>query len=180
MTEENSFLFAEYAKPVAKHGKNGRMRLFLILCYILFALAYTLLFISINIPHVIAILPLFVWMLVYFTWGSVSYECCVRVASGKVSLLKLRGKKEKEILSFEARALRYALPYTQEAKARIAKETVTQTKDFRADPKKEGYAAILPLENGSALLRFECTLPVAKAMHYYNKEVLVDKDFLNL
>ncbi len=180
MTEENSFLFAEYAKPVAKHGKNGRMRLFLVLCYILFALAYTLLFISINIPHVIAILPLFVWMLVYFTWGSVSYECCVRVASGRVSLLKLRGKKEKEILSFEARALRYALPYTQEAKARIAKETVTQTVDFRADPKKEGYAAVLPTENGTVLLRFECTLPVVKAMYYYNKEVLVDKDFLNL
>lgn len=178
MTEENSFQFAEYAKPVTKHGKNGRMRLFLVLCYVLFAVTYVLLFIGINIPHVIAVLPIFIWMLVYFTWGTVSYECCVRVASGKVSFLKLRGKKEKEILSFDAKALRYALPYTQEAKERIARESITHTEDFRADPKKDGYAAILPTESGTALLRFECTITVAKAMHYYNKDVLVDKDFL--
>ena len=177
MTEENSFLFAEYAKPVAKRGKNKRLRLVLILCYLLFAAAYALLFVSINIPQVIALLPLFLWMLVYFTWGIVNYECCVRVASGKVTLLKLRGKKGKEIFSFDAKALAYALPYQDEGKERVEKEAVTKTVDLRADPTKDGYAAVLPTEEGSVLIRFECTHAVANAMRYYNKEVIADKNF---
>ena len=178
MTEENSFLFAEYAKPVAKQGKNKRMRTLLIFCYILFAVIYAAFFASVKIPQVIAVLPVFVWMLVFFTWGNVSYECCVRVASGRVSLLKIRGKKEKEIFSFDAKAIAYALPYSEAGKARIAEETVTKTVDLRADERTDGYAVILKGESGATLVRFECTLSVARAMHYYNKEVLVDKDFL--
>lgn len=180
MSEENSFLFAEYAKPVSRHGKNKRIRTLLVFCYIIFAAAYTLLFVSIHVPQVIAILPLFLWMLVFFTWGIVNYECCIRVASGKVTLLKLRGKKEKEILSFDAKALLYALPYNEAGKERIAKETIMQTVDLRADPTKDGYAAVLSSNERLTLLRFECTVAVANAMRYYNKEVIVDKDFLTL
>ena len=178
MTEENSFLFAEYAKPVAKHGKNKRMRTLLIFCYILFAAIYAAFFASVKIPQVIAVLPVFVWMLIFFTWGSVSYECCVRVSSGKVTLLKLRGKKEKEIFSFDAREIAYALPYNEAGKARVKEETVTSTVDLRADERLDGYAVILRSEGGVTLVRFESTLAVARAMHYYNKEVLVDRDFL--
>lgn len=178
MIEENSFLFAEYAKPVAKHGKNKRMRTLLIICYILFAIGYAAFFASQKLPQVIAVLPIFVWMLVFFTWGSVSYECCVRVASGKVSLLKIRGKKEKEIYSFDAKAISYALPYNQAGKAKTAQEAVTRTVDLRADERLDGYAVILKSENEVTLVRFESTLAVARAMHYYNKEVLVDRDFL--
>ena len=180
MTEENSFLFAEYAKPVAKRGKNRRLRLVLILCYVLFAAAYALLFVSINIPQVIAVLPIFVWMFVYFTWGIVNYECCVRVASGKVTLLKLRGKKEKEIFAFDAKALLFALPYHQEGKEKIKNETFTKTVDLRADPMADGYVAVLPTEEGKTLIRFECTLAVASAMRYYNKEVNADKNFFTV
>lgn len=180
MTEENSFLFAEYARPVAKCGKNRRLRLLLILGYILFAVSYTLLFVSINLPHVIAVLPIFIWMLIYFTWGFVNYECCVRVASGKACLLKLRGKKEKLLLSFDVKDILYALPYDEAAKERIAKERIVRTLDLRADPKMTGYAAVLKTNGGLLLLRFECTLAVANAMHYYNKAVLADKAFFNL
>ena len=180
MSEENSFLFAEYAKPKAKIGKNRQKRILLIIAYLLFAAGYALFFTAITLPQVIALLPLFVWMLVYFTWGAVSYECCVRVASGKVSLLKLRGKKEKELFSFEAKKLLYALPYNEEGKKKIAEACVTQTLDLRADEKRDGYAALLPTDRGVMLLRFECSVAVATAMRYYNKNVSVDKDFLTV
>ncbi len=180
MSEDNSFLFAEYAKPVAKRGKNRRMRALLILCYCLFAGGYAVFFASITVPQVIAILPVFVWMLVYFTWGIVNYECCVRVASGKVVFLKLKGKKEKELYSFHARDILFACPYNEAGKRKIAEASITKTMDFRADPEKDGYAMLLSREGGTALIRFECTVAVANAMRYYNKEVLVDKEFLPL
>ena len=180
MTEENSFLFAEYAKPVAKRGKNRRMRTLLIFCYILFAASYSAFFASVKIPQVIAVLPVFIWMLVFFTWGTVSYECCVRVASGKVTLLKLRGKKQKAIFAFDAKDILYALPYNEAGRERIAKEHLSQTVDLRADASCDGYAAVIKNGDGTSLIRFECTTAVAKAMHYYNKEVVIDKDFLSI
>lgn len=178
MSEDNSFLFAEYAKPVAKQGKNRRTRILLVTCYILFAIGYAAFFALITLPQVIALLPLFVWMLVYFTWGIVNYECCVRVASGKVTFLKLRGKKEKELFSFAAKELLYALPMNEAGRTRIKEEVFTQTIDFRADTAKDGYAAVLVGERGLTLIRFECTIAVANAMRYYNKEIVVDKEFL--
>ena len=180
MIEENSFLFAEYAKPVAKRGRNKRMRTLLIFCYILFAISYAAFFAAITVPQVIAILPIFIWMLIFFTWGIVSYECCVRVSSGKVMLLKIRGKKEKEIFSFEAKSLLYALPYDEKGKEQIAGEKIVRTVDLRADESKDGYAAVLPTNEGMTLIRFECTVAVANAMRYYNKEVTVNKEFLSI
>ena len=178
MSNDNEFLFAEYAKPIANHGKNRRMRLLLISLYILFAIGYAAFFVAITVPQVIALLPLFVWMLVFFTWGTVNYECCVRVASGKVSLLKVRGKKEKELFSFGAKELLYALPMNEAGKEQISKESFTTKIDFRADIAKEGYAAVLSNDSGLTLILFECTVAVATAMRYYNKKVIVDKDFL--
>ena len=180
MSHEHDLHFAEYAKPVAKRGKNKSMRILLILCYILFAGGYAAFFAAITVPQVIALLPVFVWMLVYFTWEIVNYECCVRVESGKVVFLKLKGKKEKEFYSFHARDILFACPYNEAGKEKIAEAAVPKTMDFRADPKQAGYAAVLSGANGTTLIRFECTVAVANAMRYYNKEVLVDKEFLSL
>lgn len=178
MSEENSFQFAEYAKPVAKVGKNRRARLLLILLYVTFATAYALTFISLTMPQVIAILPIFVWMLVFFTWGTVSYECCVRVSSGDVIFLKLRGKKEKKLLSFSAKEIVCALPYDEKGKREIEQHTIASVLDFRADPRCDGYALLLHKNGADLLIRFEATIAVMNAMRYYNKAVTVDKDFL--
>ena len=180
MSEENSFLFAEYAKPKTHVGKNRKARILLISFYVLFAVCYTVLFSAITLPQVIALLPLFVWMLVYFTWGTVNYECCVRVASGKVRLLKLQGKKEKEFFSFEVKELLYALPYNEMGKKKVAEEKISKTVDLRANELGDGYAAVLRSDGEAILVRFECSMAVANAMHYYNKNVVVDKDFLSV
>lgn len=178
MSEENSFQFAEYAKPVAKIGKNRKQRTLLCLLYVAFAVAYAALFVFLMVPQVIALLPLFVWMLVFFTWGTVSYEYCVRVSSGEVSFLKLRGKKEKKLLSFSCREIVAAFPHNESGKQEIKKASPQKTLDLRADPRLDGYA-LLYRENGdTALVLFESTIAVATALRYYNKAVIVDKEFL--
>ena len=176
MSEETNFNFAEYAKPVAKNGKNRRNRILLFLLYILVAGAYVGGAIAITIPHLIAILPFLLWILIFFTWRTVSYECCIRTESGKVSFLKLRGKHETHLLSLETKSILFARPFREED---VSDKTVT-VYDFRADQREAGYLLLFQKGKEQAYVRFECTIAVAKAMHYYNKEVLVDKDFLKL
>lgn len=176
MTEENDFHFAEFAKPVAKHGKNRRLRTLLILLYVFAGIAYAATAVAITIPHLIAILPLLLWILIFFTWGLVSYECCVRVASGKIAFLKLRGKKEKTVVTFALKEIVYACPYTPDA----LQTSAVRVRDLRADEREAGYILLRKTETGEELIRFEATLAVAKAMQYYNKNVTVDKNALIL
>ncbi len=175
MSAENEFHFAEYAKPVAKKGKVLRLRRLLVLAYVSFALAFTLLFVTVNMPQVIAIMPVFVWMLVFFTWKLVSYECCVRVSSSKVSLLKLRGKRETLLYSFDAHDIVFGLPYNEDCRAKLKEEKIASVLDLRADPDEEGFAVLVKERDASRLVVFECTAAVASAMRYYNKAVVADK-----
>lgn len=176
MTEENNFRFAEFAKPIVNRGKNRLYRTLLILLYVFAGIAYTVTAIAITIPHLIAILPLLLWILIFFTWRLVSYECCVRTASGKIAFLKLRGKKEKTVVTFDLKDIVCACPYGQMAKANNA----VRVRDLRADPREEGYVIRRRVAKGEELIRFEATLAVVNAMHYYCKAVTVDKDFLKL
>lgn len=176
MSEELSFNFAEYAKPIAKYGRVRRHRRLFILMYILVAAAYIGTAIAITIPQIIAILPLFMWIFIYFTWRAVSYECCIRVDSGKITFLKLRDKREQPRLTIEAKDILFAHPYSAEA---VSEKEIT-VYDFRADEREAGYLLCFEGDGKKAYVRFECTLAVARAMHYYNKSVSVDKDFLKL
>lgn len=176
MSEELSFNFAEYAKPIAKYGKLRRLRRLFIFMYILVAAAYIGVAVAITIPQIIAILPLFMWIFIHFTWRAVSYECCVRVDSGKISFLKLRDKREQPRLTIESKDILFAVPYS--AEAMYEKENTVY--DFRADEREAGYLLCFAYNGKKAYVRFECTLAVARAMHYYNKDVTVDKDFLKL
>ena len=170
MSEENSFLYAEYAKPITKKGKYGRLRLLLILIYVIVATAYAAFFVSINIPHFIAILPLLLWMLVYFTWGAVSFEVRVKTESGLLSIEKLRGKKAKTLFSVRIRELFSVESYTLDVRNALCPDT---TLDYRADPHSSiAYIAVCEKEGKKTAILFEATDAVLKAIRYYNKEAV--------
>lgn len=179
MSEENSFYYAEYAKPVAKKGKNKQLRLLLILSYILFAILYSVAFtVLIKLPQVIAILPLFLWMAVYFTWGIVSYECAVRVSEGKLSFLKLRGKKEKLLLSFAIKEASVIAPYAEKYTEPL-KAIGASPLDFRADSdSKECYYAIVAQGEETKAVIFDAAEKVIHSLYYYNKNTVKDTEFI--
>ena len=179
MSQENEFQYAEYAKPVAKKGKVLRTRRLLLFAYILFALAFILIFTTINIPQVIAVMPIFLWMLIFFTWRIASYECCVRASASKISCLHLHGKKEKLLYSFNAHDIVFGLPYNEDCRARLKEEKPSKVLDLRADPDEEGFAVLVKEADGSRLVIFECTAALAAAMRYYNKSVVADKSLFH-
>ncbi len=179
MPNENDFYYAEYAKPVAKKGKNKRLRLLLVLAYIAFAAIYSIAFtVLIKLPQVIALVPLFIWIAVYFTWGLVSYECAVRVSSGTVSFLKLNGKKEKTLLSFMAKDAAVIAPYAEEYTAPL-KEIGSILLDHRADKGTQtAYFAVFPHEGKNCAVIFDAEDKVIHALHYYNKNTVKDLNYI--
>lgn len=169
MSEENSFLFAEYAHPVANKGKIRRGRALFILLYIFAAAAYAGFFVSVKIPHLIAILPLLLWILVHYTWGNVSFEYFTRVDSGALFFGKMRGKKQKVLFSCRVKELAFV-----KKKSAVSPDTYQGVRllDFRYDPSAEDcYAARTTVDQEAVVILFDATDAVLTAMRYYNKSV---------
>ncbi len=169
MSEENSFQFAEYAHPIANKGKNRRRRILFVLLYVFASAAYAGFFVSVKIPHLIAILPLLLWILVHYTWGSVSFEYFTRVDSGTLSIGKLRGKKQRVLFSCRVKELSFV-----KKKSAVLPDTYQGAKllDFRYDPSAEDcYAALTTVDQEAVVILFDATDAVLTAMRYYNKSV---------
>ncbi len=169
MSEENSFLFAEYAKPVSRKGRFRLYRLLLILAYTVFATAYVFFFVFVHIPHLIAILPLLVWILVFFTWGAVSFEYRVKVESGLLTFGKLRNKKEKILYTVKVKDLCCVDVYTAEA---LSSHSPTRMLDCRSEPETTAYFIVYKTEKESVTVLFEATDSILSALRYYNKDAV--------
>lgn len=180
--DENATRSAEYARPVAKKGKNLRLRLLLILCYLLFAAAFCVAFtVLIMIPQVIAVLPVFLWILIFYTWRSVSYEMLVRVESGKLLFGKARGKKVAELLSVRVEELLLCAPYTDEYKGKAEEFSPYTLLDYRADPAGEQVAfAVIPKDGKRLLVLFQASSSVITELRYYNKATVQDKEYYRI
>ncbi|MBQ8907553.1 MAG: hypothetical protein IJY71_03095 [Clostridia bacterium] len=168
--DENANRFAEYTRPVAKKGKNRRRRRLLLLGYIVFALFYCLLFtVPVKIPQVIAVLPLFLWILIFYTQRLVSYEIQVSVSGGVLAFAKLWGKKRKECARISLKSI---LSVERIEKGTLPPLTKGQTVyDFRADGDAEAnYLARCRDESGEALYLFEASPQLLSSIRYFNKQ----------
>jgi len=85
----NEFLTYEHAVKQKIEGKWRLARIGLVALYVFFTLSWVLLFIAVSIPHLIAILPLFLWMLVFFTWRYVCVEYEYSITSGVLTFSKI-------------------------------------------------------------------------------------------
>ena len=133
MSEELSFNGAEFAKPVENKGKYKQKRLLFILFYIAFAGAYLYVaLVATKAAAIIAILPLFIYILYLATWRYCNFEWLIRVNVGKISIYHVYNKREKEKHSFMAKTILSALPDTQENfdKLKVGATVI----DFRTAP----------------------------------------------
>ena len=177
--EESSFFCAEYAKPISKKGKNGKIRRLLVLSYILFAAVYVIAFtVWIKLPQLIAILPLLLWIAIYFSWGIVSYECATRVSEGVLSFLKLRGKKEKILCSCVLKDVLHIAPFAEKYTDPL-KENDIKIYDHRAVPDtKECYYVLFVQDGAKRAIIFDATEKVIQSLCHYNKNTVKDTQFI--
>ena len=172
--DETSNRFAEYTRPVAKKGKNKRLRLLLLLGYIVFALLYCLLFtVPIKIPQVIAVLPIFLWIMIFYTQRLVNYEIQTSVSEGHLAFARIWNKKRKEKARVALKAIRKV--YKLEGGA-MPESKDGQCFDFRADADAEdAYAALCEAEGGKVLYLFQATPQLLSSIRYFNKQAFEEK-----
>ncbi|HBJ19188.1 MAG TPA: hypothetical protein DDY70_05580 [Clostridiales bacterium] len=95
MFDADALNHADYAYAKKKEGKIRLLAVLLVLLYITFTVGFFLLcYLSRLIPF-FAVAPLFLWILVYFTWRYVSYDIYYTFESGTLTFYRRTGKKTK-------------------------------------------------------------------------------------
>lgn len=169
--------FAEYSVTQAKEGKNARNRILLLLLYFAVGSAY---FAAILITRLIplgAILPLLMWILVYFTWRYVQIEHEYTIATGKVTFTEIYGNRTRKVaLEFNCRDCSRIAPLNSEYASET--EGAELTYDFRGSVSSpDAYFAILTKDNKKAVVYFEGTAKTVKLFKLYNSAAtVVSKD----
>ena len=176
MSDELSFNGAEFAKPVENKGQYKKKRFMFIGLYVAFAAIYLGLFIA-KMPALIAILPLFIYILYLATWRYCNFEWLIRVNVGKITIYHVFNKREKEKHSFMAKSIIEALPDTEENFKNLSQGA--KVIDFRTAPdEKEAYLFLYSEGEGKTLIRVSVCRAVVVAARRYSDKVVVDKDFL--
>ena len=165
--------YTEYAVTQKPEGKYRLRRLLLIALYILYPIAYMVLFASLNLPMLIIFTPVTLWMLIFFTWRYVSVEHEYMIASGTITFVDIYGGRSRRVLfSCEIRDMMQIAPLTQEYEKFLSDADVI---DLRGSVKAEdGYFFTIKDQNGQkAAVLFEATEKAVKIMKYYNPVTVV-------
>ena len=167
--------FAEYTVARKAEGKNKLARVALVFAYVIFAVAYAFVFISIKIPQLIAILPLLLWIAVFFTWKYASYDISYKVEEGYFYVDKIVGKKRKNVFSIRVREANEIAPLSAEKMASHDKNLVA---DFRGTAKNsDAYYIKYTREDGTdAYVYTEMRAELVKVLHRLNEKTEVSKE----
>ena len=93
MDESYSPNYVEYTYEKKPEGKMILFKYLLVLCYILFVLAFFLVCYITRFIPLFAICPLVTWILVYFTWHFVSYDVYYTFEHGEMEFGKIKKRK---------------------------------------------------------------------------------------
>ncbi len=118
MEEFDSLNSAQYAYEKKVEGTLAVLKVLLILGYILFVSAYFLFCFITRIIPLFAVCPIFLWILVFFTWPLVKYDIRYTFEHGILTVYKdyrwLKGKKSKKLLCVNVQNATRIAPYTGE------------------------------------------------------------------
>ena len=170
-----SINYAEYAVAQKAEEKNLLLRILLITGYVLFAAAYFLFFTTyLKIVMLISLLPLFIWMLVFFTWRFAAVEHEYQIVSGTITFSDVYGNRSrkkkfeckiKDMLAIAPMDRTHESDYTQ----------AILTHDFRGSKKSpDSYYFTYKNDAGkTCAVYFEATSRTLKSFRYYNSTATV-------
>lgn len=171
--------YAEYVVDKKVEGKYKMQRLLMLLSYVVIAgVIIAAVVISGFIP-LIALAPMAVWMLYFFTWHLVSIEYSFVVDASVLTVEKVMGGKKKiKLFSAKVKDLSLIAPYDDKYKA--------EADAFGADNRVEAvpsmdcydlYFALYTDEKGKkTILFFQATAQSLKALKYYNSSAIVMRE----
>lgn len=177
----NEFSTYEFVVPQKIEGRWKLARIGLIVLYVCFALGTSLfLAIGLSVPQLVALVPVFTWMLVFFTWRyvAVEYECSI--TSGELTFSKIyNNRSRRTVLKLMLRdALRIA-PLNNEVEAQKA-DTFLPEREFSAissQTAEDVYFILFEYKTGKetcrAIFYFEATQKALQICRFYNPSATV-------
>ena len=172
MTEHEGQFYCEFSYKRHAEGRTLLMRALFVLLYLLFAVGYFgRCYFSRFIP-MFALCPIFVWMLVYFTWRYVSHDYYFEFRSGLLTLGTLMRKKKRQVktkkVEIRVKEAEKIMPLPS---GRVKLSGVTKLIDFSGSVRSDKRIAVIyNTQKGRCALVIECTPPLLKLIFsYYGK-----------
>ena len=179
----NEFSTYEFVVPQKIEGGWKLARIALIVFYVLFTLgAVVLVAVVLNLPWLIAPLPVFTWLLVFSTWRyvSVEYECSI--TSGELTFSKIFGNRSRRtVLKLMLRDAIKIAPLDNENEAKKANAFLPEREFWAVSSQnaQDVYYILFEYEMGigkekcHAIFYFEATQKALQICRFYNPSATV-------
>ena len=166
----------EYTVAQKHEGKWRAYKWLMIAAYAAFAATYFIIAISIRFPQIVAVLPLFIWILVFFTYKYVNPEYRYKITEGHLHFYRVFGKKQKEILKIRLIDATCIMPL-EDAIENI--KAADPKKTYSALPSRvcsDSYIILYKNEdNESVAFMFKVTSDALKSLRFYNKNTVMSQ-----
>ncbi len=165
----------EYSVEQKREGRLKLLTCLLLLGYVAFAVgAFVILYVTRLIP-LGAVVPIFLWMLVFFTWRYVQVDNKYVIESGKLTFIRIYGNRTKRVITeFKIKDALTVVPL-KENKDRI--KEFSPERVYSALPSvgcDDAYAALYHDNKGvRCVFMFQATSQAIKVLHYYNDKTVV-------
>lgn len=175
-TEENAGAnYAEFAVARKPDAKIKMQRFLFVLMYLAFALAYCFVFLVVyKMGPVIAILPLFLLIMWFFTWKLTKVEYMYIVTQGHLHVYKYDGyNKAKEVLKAKLSENEGIYPAGDSDYEPFAKECEAEL-DYSAGKNTDDlYFAIFRINGKKTAVYFTASSKILTGMRYFGGEKVV-------
>ena len=169
MNEYDSPNYAEYVYDRKNEGNFKKIKTLAILGYVLVSAA-AFIALATTLVWLIAVLPIFIWMMVYFTWGFISFDYYYEFNHGEMEFGKVHsgkgGRRRRPVLKIRVKEAKRAEAYKDGANLSGAYKLY----DFSESQSSDKRIIIFFEENGKeAAVIFEATAKVARLIASYCK-----------
>lgn len=169
----------EYTVNQKIEGKWRTRRVLLVLSYILFSIGYFAVCAAIRFYPLMCFTPLFLWMLVFFTWRYVSVAYRYEIVSGGWIFTRVMSDRfYKKMFTLKVKDAERIAPYGDRLeRSRI--DAYGAEKELWAASSKESpdlyFALFIDKDGKRTVLYFEATKRALQLLSFYNKNTVLSK-----
>lgn len=168
--------YTEYAVKQRAEGKYFIRRVLLVVLYVVYTFSFAgfFLFGPLRIPMLVALLPVTLWILIFFTWRYASVEHEYMIASGTITFVDIYGGRSRRVLfSCDVKDMMQVAPLPQPYDAVLTGvQSVIDLRGSKDTP--DGYFFTVKNNAGKkTAVLFEATEKAVKIMKYYNPVTVV-------
>ena len=169
--------FSTYEFVVAQKSEGGwrLLRIGMIALYVCFVLGCFGAGIALNILPPLALVPVFTWMLVFFTWRYVSVEYEYSITSGELTFSKIFGNRSRRtVLKLMLRDAIHIAPLDNEEERKKANAYLPEREFWAVSSQnaQDVYFILFEYTTGKekrrAVLYFEATQKALQICRFYN------------